>query len=889
MNLAQSLGILLVAVSGAAEGPDYVREVKPILARRCVACHGALQQKSGLRLDTAAGLRVGGDSGPAIEPGRPEESYLLEVVGGEGPIRMPPEGEPLSAGEVETLRAWIAAGAEAPEDEAPQEDPRTHWAFRPPVKAALPAVADLAWVRNPVDHWIAAARDAQGLSPAPEADRATLLRRVSMDLTGLAPTPEAVRAFESDPSPDAYEQAVEQLLASPAYGERWGRHWLDIWRYSDWDGFGQEVRESQPHIWRWRDWLIESLNADKPYDRMLAEMLAGDELAPDDPSTLRATGYLVRNWYKFNRNVWLDLTIEHTGKAFLGLTFNCARCHDHKYDPISQVDYYRLRAIFEPHDVRTDPPPGQPFQPKDGLVRVYDAKADAPTYLFHRGDEKEPDKEHPLKPAVPAFLGSLPEPEPIALPPRAYVLGLVPEVRSDLRSQAQEAVRAAHDRLQRILLRYVEARPGSADAVRLQEDRDRALADWTAAIAEREALEARIAADDARYGSVPDSKRAEIESYRASELERRAKFLRAEAESLRLALKRSRLEAEASAGSEEARKELDPLNKQLEAAHQAREAARVALSKTSAEYTPIAPVYPATSTGRRTALARWVTDRNNPLTARVAVNHVWARHFGKPLVETVFNLGMSGSRPTHPELLDWLAVEFVEHGWSLKHLHRLIVTSATYRMASDHADTAAERLDPTNATYWRMNPRRLEAELVRDNLLWASGELDQTLGGPDLDPALGLTNRRRSLYFRHAKEKRVTFLRLFDSANVTSCYRRDVSIMPQQALALINSTLALGESRRLAGRLTEKVGDDDREFISRAFDQVLGRAPTGAEDAACQSFLREQAQRLADPSSLSGFTEGAQPAVPPSPDPRQRARENLILVLFNHHDFVTIR
>jgi mono/diheme cytochrome c family protein len=877
-----------LGLSPAVDGPDYVREVKPILTRRCVACHGALQQKSGLRADTAGGLRAGGDSGPAIEPGRPDESYLIELIAGGGPVRMPPEGEPLTSAEVETIRAWIAGGAGSPDDERPQEDPRSHWAFRPPDRAPLPPNSDRAWARNPIDVWIAAARDAKGLGPAPEADRATLLRRVSLDLTGLAPSPDEVRAFESDPAPDAYEEAVERLLASTAYGERWGRHWLDVWRYSDWDGFGQEVRESQPYIWRWRDWAVESLNADKPYDRMVAEMLAGDELAPDDPDTLRATGYLARNWYRFNRNVWLDLTIEHMGKAFLGVTFNCARCHDHKYDPISQLDYYRLRAIFEPHDVRTDPPPGRAETAGDGLVRVQDARPDAPTYLFQRGDEKEPDKDRPLSPAVPSVLGVLPTPEPIALPPRAFALGLREEVRRDLRAKADAAVEQARAAVDSATNDVVAARPGSSEADRAARLRDAAVAALAAAVAERQSLAARIAADDLRYAEAHDTKHAEIEAYRATEAERRARLLRAEADRLQKAHDLAAVQEKAATGDGMAKGQIDALRKAAEMAEAAVDQARTAAIKPARDYSPVAVVHPSTSTGRRTSLARWITDRANPLTARVAVNHVWARHFGRPLVETVSNLGTSGARPSHPELLDWLAVEFMDSGWSLKHLHRLIVTSATYRMASSHADSAAEAIDPNNLAYWRMNPRRLEAELVRDNLLLASGILDRTPGGPDLDPAIGMTSPRRSLYFRHAKEKRVTFLKLFDSANVTSCYRRDVSIVPQQALALANSALALGEARRLAGSLARE-HPDASGFVAAAFARVLGRAPNDGERSACLTFLADQTCRLSDAAALTAFAEGPDPSISPSADPAQRARESLVLVLFNHHDFVTIR
>ena len=259
-------------------------------------------------------------------------------------------------------------------------------------------------MRNPIDAFLAEKHEQEGLVPALPAAPGELIRRVYLDLIGLAPSPEDVRAFVANPSDRAYEELVDRLLASPQYGERWGRHWMDVWRYSDWDGFGTEIRESQPHIWRWRDWIVESLNADRGYDQMIVEMLAADEAAPADPQALRATGFLVRNWYKFSRNVWLDATVEHTSKAFLGLTLNCARCHDHKYDPIAQADYYRFRAFFEPHATRIDPLPGRDDTQKDGLVRVYDSDLSTPTFLFTRGDDKRPVQDRPLAAGVPPIL-----------------------------------------------------------------------------------------------------------------------------------------------------------------------------------------------------------------------------------------------------------------------------------------------------------------------------------------------------------------------------------------------------------------------------------------------------------------------------------------------------
>ncbi|HEV3137210.1 MAG TPA: DUF1549 domain-containing protein, partial [Pirellulales bacterium] len=307
--------LLLAPISSALAEVDYIREVKPILSHNCYNCHGPLRQKSGLRLDHVTFIRRGGDSGPAIAA-KSDDSRLAHAVSGTGHIeRMPLDAKPLSDEQIATLKAWIDEGAPAPEEKLP-DDPRQHWSFQKPTRPSLPEVKNSAWAAHPIDRFLAAEHEARNLTPTAPAAKNVLLRRVYLDLIGLPPTTADLRAFMADPSDEAYERVVDKLLASPQYGERWGRHWMDVWRYSDWDGYGAEVRESKPHIWRWRDWIIESLNADKPYDGMIREMLAADEIAPGDPAALRASGFLVRNWYRFNRNVWMEDTVEHTSKAF---------------------------------------------------------------------------------------------------------------------------------------------------------------------------------------------------------------------------------------------------------------------------------------------------------------------------------------------------------------------------------------------------------------------------------------------------------------------------------------------------------------------------------------------------------------------------------------------
>ena len=1069
---------VLVAASLGADRVDYARQVKPLLAARCYACHGALKQKGGLRADTARALIEGGDDGPAIVPGAAGESALIGRIGGKGDGRMPPssEGEGLAADQVDVLKAWIDQGAEAPSDEKPEPDPRDHWAFRAPVRpAAVPSMS-----RNPIDAFLAADWARRGLKPQPPANRRLLLRRVSLDLIGLPPTAEESAAFEADRSPDAYEKIVDRLLASPQHGERWGRHWMDLWRYSDWWGLGDELRNSQKHIWHWRDWIVESVNADTGYDQMLREMLAADELHPDDPGRLRATGFLARSYFRFNRNTWLEETVEHTGKAFLGLTFNCAKCHDHKYDPISQADYYRFRAFFEPYQLRTDALPGTPDPDRDGIPRAFDCNLDAPTYLFQRGDESRPAKDRPLKPGLPPLLalGDL-EIEPVKLPAEASIPGLRPfvvddqirdtaakivaaraaldkararlaalpdepaskprlgrgcdehffhddfdepnpddwetpsglwtyrggklvqgrgdEVRSVLRgrftppadfqarirftltggepwrsaglcfdaadgrevlvylsayasgpklqvsyrhngvdvyppeaAQARKvalgtpqeltvrvrgrlvnvevdgkhalayrlpiarragpmslityAATAEFDRFDLVPLppttKLVEP-PGGDPLARARAEVELATRSLAAVESQPDAIRARAAADRARFLEPPDAADAKDLAARASRLERTANLAKAEEDLARAAL----------AMLDPAQK--DAARKLHDAAKAAVEAARKALGAPGESYTPIAGArktlesnveteasrgkpFPATSTGRRAALAGWITDRRNPLTARVAVNHIWMRHFGTPLVPTVFDFGRKGTPPTHPALLDWLAVDLMDHGWSMKRLHRLIVTSDAYRRSSSGlgADGATLAADPENRHYWRMNPVRMEAQVVRDSLLGLAGELDAKIGGPPV-PANDETSRRRSLYFFHSHNDYPKFLATFDDASVLECYRRSESIVPAQALAMSNSRLALTMAAKIGDRLHERLGAvGDPEFVRAAFETILGGAPTSAERDACERSLVE----------LKALLKGQGVA-----DPGRRARDDLVQALLNHNDFVTIR
>jgi hypothetical protein len=737
---------------------------------------------------------------------------------------------------------------------------------RPPV----PAVKNQAWVRNPIDAFIAKEHEARGLRPRPEATKAVLLRRVYFDLTGLPPTPEEMHAYLADTSHDAYEKVVDRLLDSPRYGERWGRHWMDVWRYSDWAGWtdGGQIRDSQPHIWRWRDWIIESLNEDKGYDRMVLEMLAGDELAPTDEKTLRATGYLVRNYKMLSREKWMQDTVEHTAMAFLGVSLGCARCHDHMYDPLLQKEYYQVRAIFEPHQVRLDRRPGQPDTKKDGVARVYDADLTAPTHLFVRGDDRNPDKSKPLPPGVPEALGGhFPRIEAVSLPLLAHAPDKREFVIAETLAAAEADVAKSQQALQE-LRRRASSITATADALigisqlvaatKTLDDLALAEIDAPLAAVRQKAISAAITAERLEDQGKKDSDAWKTAAATAAKAQQEQAVLEA-LRALRLARQVVRSD------KAETVKKLADAEKALASA----EARAKQQAGTNYTKRPL-PNYPATSTGRRLAFARWLVDRSNPLAARVAMNHIWLRHFGQAIVPTVTEFGRNGRPPSHPALLDWLAAEFMGRGWSMKQMHRLIVTCNTYRMAST-PDDANLSLDRDNIYLWRMNSHRLEAEVVRDCIFYVADKLDLTMGGPDIPHPKGLTIPRRSIYFQHAQEKQMEFLKIFDAAAVTECYRRKESVVPQQALALNNSELVLTQARLLARLLGEHVGGDPAAFTLAAFERILSRPPTDSEQTECVAFLQQRTRQ---------YTNG---------DAAARARESLLHVLLNHSDFVTVR
>jgi len=905
-------GCLWLGLVTGARAADYDAVLKPMLRERCFSCHGALQQKADLRLDTVASMIRGGQHGPAMVPGKPGDSPLVaRVASTDLEERMPPEheGQPFNADQIAVLTRWIAEGAKAPAGELPEPDPRDHWAFRPRMRPEVPTVQRTEWVRNPIDAFLARGHETVGLTPRPAAPQRLQIRRLYLDLIGLPPTEAELRRALADGSDEGYARTVDRLLDDPRHGERWARHWMDVWRYSDPWGLGDQHRNSARHLWHWRDWIVESLNADRPYDEMIRRMLSADETHPDDLGELRATGFLARNYFLFNRHQWLDETVEHVGKAFLGLTLNCAKCHDHKYDPLPQADYYRMRAFFEPYQVRMDLVPGEADPSRDAIPRAYDRDPGTPTYRFVRGQETQPDRSRGIAPGVPAVLGvALPEIRPIDLPPSAWQPERRPWVlETQVRVARQELDTARADAAQ--AMADATASANAATSVITRAKVAVAEARWESVVrraaAQRAAWEngpapaaPATAADAARRAAVTAERREKLARHRLAMAETQQKLATAEAG------KKDGLTKELATQTER----LAALEKEATLEPSASDTFTPIVGATwvatrfldSTKDDPAVP-NPHHSTGRRTALAQWITDPRHPLTARVAVNHLWNRHFGAALAPALFDFGRKGGTPEHADLIDWMASELVDSRWSLKHLHRLIVTSAAYRMDSSLAGAGAELArDPDNRHGWRRTPIRLESQVIRDALLTLAGRLDSTRGGPSVAPSEQARSHRRSLYFHHSNNDRNLFLTTFDEALVKECYRRETSIVPQQALALLNGRLIGDCAPDIARNLTASApAPGDEAFVRHAFEQLLGFEPGPDElrtalEALRGPFANPSAAPSAAPSGDAGHpsvrpaSAEASKAQPPGGNPPQ-ARARLVWSLVNHGDFVTLR
>ena len=793
--------VSLVATACFAQSTkiDFTRDIEPVLRKKCQVCHGAQQQMNGLRLDDGEAALRGGYSGPVIVPGKSAASKLIERVSStKKDFMMPPAGERVSPAEIDRLRAWIDQGASWPASAAKtQARPKSaHWAFQPVARAQPPSIQNRNWVRNPIDQFVLARLEADGITPSPDAGRLTLLRRVKLDLTGLPPSPEEVAEFLNDNRADAYEQLVERLLALPHYGEKWARHWLDLARYADSDGY--EKDQSRPYAWRWRNWVIDALNRDMPFDQFTTEQIAGDLLPNATVEQRVATGFhrntltnreagVSRVEARFEQVLNRANTV---GTVWLGLTVGCAQCHDHKYDPISQKEYYQFFAFFNGAE--------------DEFI------------------------EAPLPGEMGPFLQARPEYDK----KRAELLAeyKIPE----LQIEWERRIRVGLDT------------PGKDLEFDFSLTSMRAMFDHAEKILR-----------------MPPEKRTARQSRRLTDY-----FINSPGPAIAR-------DKELTAKFKELREKLGKLNETLPALTEAQIlvddpqspkthiAIRGDYRNPGIEVQPgVLAILPSMKPAEapRLDLARWLTSADNPLTARVAVNRMWQEFFGRGLSRTADDFGTQGEKPTHPELLDWLARQFMERGWSMKQMHRLIVTSATYRQSSN-ARPEIDQRDPDNTLLARQKRLRLPAESIRDSALYASGLLNTAIGGRSVRPPipagvveLGYANSvkwnesqgpdryRRGLYIHFQRTTPYPQLMNFDApdSNVT-CARRRTSNTPLQALNLLNDPVFVEAAQALAVRLLQQTPQSVAARLDKAFLLCLGRRPSGRERERLAKYVDEQA------------------------------------------------
>jgi hypothetical protein len=816
--------------------------VRPLLREKCAGCHGPALQSNGLSLTSRDALLMGGKRGPAIVPGEASRSLIVSALEQSGALKMPPGGK-LPAENVAAVRRWIELGApwvdEVPATTAWKLAPADVWEFQPRSHPAVPPGST-----SPVDAFIAARQREKNVTPAPHADRATLLRRATFDLIGLGPTLEEMRDFVSDPAPDrqAFRKVIDRLLASPRYGERWGRRWLDVVRYADSGGYSNDFE--RPNAWRYRDYVIRSFNLNKPYDQFAREQLAGDEIDADDPEKLVATGFLRMGPWEHTgmsvaaetRQAWLDDVTHTTAATFLGLTMECARCHDHKFDPLPTKDYYRLQAIFATTEFADR---SAPFLP----------------------GESRPDFE-----------------------------------------------------------------AGRARLARLQEMTEAKIASYDDLIKQRLVTKKGVK-------SIDEIDKDEVmRAVRSKELITPEEF-----ERVKVYNKRKELYTRSI-------KRYDPLAYSVKDGADA-ETFILPVGNLKAPGEKVTPgvlnavyVYdraadaqvPAATSGRRLALANWIANPANPLTARVMVNRIWSWHFGRGIAANPNNLGKMGEKPAHPELLDWLANYFIDHGWSVKEMHRVIMTSDAYQRAAGQVER-----DPDNRWLSHFSPRRLESEELRDAILQAAGELSSDTGGPGTFPEINedvarqpqqimgtlmpayrpsptrRERNRRTIYTFQKRNLIDPFLEVFNGASLNeSTEKRGATTVPTQVFALFNSSFAHDIALAFAARV-ERVGGDR---IETAYRLAFNRPPRDAEKAQVSAYLREAIAMYrsgsAPPrkerkpvvrsitSELTGnevkveedvdpvtYEENLQPG---EASPETRALADLALVLFNSNEFVYV-
>ncbi len=997
------------AQSVATPAVDYLRDVKPLLETHCTSCHGLNEQQAGLRLDAAALMVKGGDRGTAIVAGSPEKSLLITAVKGNGDLlRMPLELDPLSNEEIALLERWIAQGAPAPADEKFAPTPRkrsSHWSFQPIRAAAPPATTHLAWVKNPIDHFIAARLEQQGMKPSPPADRATLIRRLSIDLRGLPPSVEEVQAFLADDQPGAYERLIDAMLASPRFGERWGRHWLDIARYADSNGYTIDGARS---IWKYRDWVLDAVNSDLPFDQFTVEQLAGDLLPNPQPSQVVATG--------FHRNTLINQEggtdqeqfrveavadrVSTTGAAYLGLTLGCARCHEHKYDPVSQREFYQLFAIFNNAD---EPNLSLPTREQaEKLQELQQQLKEAETALKEHDRQAQTRQkawEASLEGVATEIEWTVMEPAAVAstggaalkvLDDRSVLVsGNVPgsdayEVNLGIPAKTVTAVRLealTHESLPRtgpglagngnfVLtdIRFRSAVEGvdddrlpiaSAVADHSQPkfpvedafDGDAVQSGWainqpadnklntnrTAIFVLRDPLPTNSApfivhlrhAHANRYSlgrfrlaltsappaaitaspeirralAIPASERTAeqeqtlLEEFRLHDVERKPLVERVD-------------QLKSAMASLQKQIPTTMVMKERSTPRETHLHVRGDFLRHGAKVVPgvlevMHPLPESVQRPNRLDFARWLVDPANPLTPRVTVNRVWQQLFGRGIVETEDDFGTQGALPSHPELLDWLALEFIRQDWSLKQLIRLIATSAAYRQSSEATEEQLRR-DRFNIWLGRQNRLRMEAESIRDTALTASGLLSDKFGGPSVFPpqpqgiyiftqnnknwkvSEGDDRYRRGMYTYFWRSSPDPFLMTFDAPNANvSCTRRVRSNTPLQALTLANDAAFVEMAQALATRvLVERPAANDRTRLTYAFQLCLARTPTAEELSLISAYLDRSRAAYAD--DLAG-ADDASPAGRPQDisTVETAAWTSVARVLLNLDEFIT--
>ena len=828
--------VALLAAPAAKSTPDFAREVPALFEKHCLKCHGPEKQKGGLRFDRKEGALTSGDSGEkAIVPGKASDSRLIKLVSSEDEDeRMPPKDGPLSAAEIALLRQWIDAGAPWPDKGSSTsviarsemivtDEDRKHWSFLPLKRPPVPVLKEKATASTPVDHFIMERLTKAGIQPSPPASATKLVRRIYFDLVGLPPTPEQIDSFKKDfktNSRAAVESLVDQLLATPHYGERWGRHWLDVVRYADSDG--QESDHDRLTAYHYRDFVIRSFNEDRPFNTFLQWQIAGDELEPDNAEAIAATGFIVagphaalpanlmeeeRDRNRFNE---LDDMIATTGSAMLGLTLACARCHDHKYDPVPTRDYYRLQSAFNGGD-RAE----VPLAPLEEVRRYREA---------HGKWKKEFDS---VKKRFDEFV---------------------------------DKARKSHEKA---------ARHAKIDALKISDEektllKENADSKDAKALAKKFSKELKVEDKDCRK-QLPDEERAEWDAREKAFNEAKAREPKA--------LPTAYAFADFSAKPKEtfllARGDFRAKSEPVEVGF------LKVLTRGEKDYWAAARAESrrSDSSQQRRALAEWMTDLDGgagPLAARVMINRVWQHHFGEGLVRTVNDFGSRCDPPTHPELLEWLAKEFVKGGWKLKPIHRMIMTSSVY-LQDTKFDAAKAKVDPDNRLLWRRRPQRLEAEVLRDSMLAVSGKLNTNMYGPSVkgpiaaeaiqarnmkDPYPGdlkdsSSTRRRSVYMFHKRVVQSPLMQAFDGPDAqASCGRRENTTVAPQALALLNDGFVRTRAINFADRIGKEAGADSAAQARLAWRLALGREPSAGELESGIAFinaqLRERTSRKPD-------------------------------------------